>query len=57
MNTCWSPVAGVADTGNAASFTCASHGWTYPNDRLVGREHLNEGSSVESDPRNPRTTY
>ena len=30
MNTCWLPVAGVADTGNAASFTCAYHGWTYP---------------------------
>ena len=26
-----------ADTGNAASFTCAYHGWTYRNDgRLVG---------------------
>ena len=26
-----------ADTGNAATFTCAYHGWTYRNDgRLVG---------------------
>ena len=32
-----------ADTGNAASFTCAYHGWTYGNDgRLVGVPYLQE---------------
>src|SRR5437667_9841036 len=32
-----------ADTGNAASFTCAYHGWTYRNDgRLVGVPYLKE---------------
>ena len=32
-----------ADAGNAASFTCAYHGWTYRNDgRLVGVPYLKE---------------
>jgi 3-phenylpropionate/trans-cinnamate dioxygenase alpha subunit len=32
-----------ADDGNAASFTCAYHGWTYRNDgRLVGVPYLKE---------------
>ena len=32
-----------ADAGNAASFTCAYHGWTYRNDgRLVGVPWLKE---------------
>ena len=32
-----------ADAGNAATFTCAYHGWTYGNDgRLVGVPHFNE---------------
>jgi 3-phenylpropionate/trans-cinnamate dioxygenase alpha subunit len=32
-----------ADSGNAASFTCAYHGWTYRNDgRLVGVPYLRE---------------
>jgi phenylpropionate dioxygenase-like ring-hydroxylating dioxygenase large terminal subunit len=32
-----------ADNGNAASFTCAYHGWTYGNDgRLVGVPYLRE---------------
>jgi 3-phenylpropionate/trans-cinnamate dioxygenase alpha subunit len=32
-----------ADAGNAASFTCAYHGWTYSNDgRLVGVPYLRE---------------
>jgi phenylpropionate dioxygenase-like ring-hydroxylating dioxygenase large terminal subunit len=32
-----------ADDGNAASFTCAYHGWTYRNDgRLIGVPYLKE---------------
>jgi phenylpropionate dioxygenase-like ring-hydroxylating dioxygenase large terminal subunit len=32
-----------ADSGNAASFTCAYHGWTYRNDgRLIGVPYLRE---------------
>src|SRR5712691_8857021 len=32
-----------ADTGNAASFTCAYHGWTYGNDgRLTGVPYLKD---------------
>ena len=32
-----------AEDGNAASFTCAYHGWTYRNDgRLVGVPHLKD---------------
>jgi len=32
-----------ADAGNAATFTCAYHGWTYGNDgRLVGVPYLKE---------------
>jgi phenylpropionate dioxygenase-like ring-hydroxylating dioxygenase large terminal subunit len=32
-----------ADAGNAASFTCAYHGWTYRNDgRLVGVPYFKE---------------
>ena len=32
-----------ADTGNAASFTCAYHGWTYGNDgKLIGVPSLQE---------------
>src|SRR6202007_404875 len=32
-----------ADTGNAASFTCAYHGWTYANDgRLTGVPYMKE---------------
>jgi phenylpropionate dioxygenase-like ring-hydroxylating dioxygenase large terminal subunit len=32
-----------ADDGNAASFTCAYHGWTYGNDgRLIGVPYLKE---------------
>ena len=32
-----------ADAGNAATFTCAYHGWTYRNDgRLVGVPYLKE---------------
>jgi 3-phenylpropionate/trans-cinnamate dioxygenase subunit alpha len=39
-----------ADTGNAASFTCAYHGWTYRNDgRLVGVPYLKEAYHNELD--------
>ena len=39
-----------ADTGNAASFTCAYHGWTYRNDgRLVGVPYLKEAYHGELD--------
>ncbi len=32
-----------ADSGNAASFTCAYHGWTYRNDgALTGVPHLKD---------------
>jgi 3-phenylpropionate/trans-cinnamate dioxygenase alpha subunit len=32
-----------ADSGNAAAFTCAYHGWTYGNDgRLIGVPYLEE---------------
>jgi phenylpropionate dioxygenase-like ring-hydroxylating dioxygenase large terminal subunit len=32
-----------ADTGNAAAFSCAYHGWTYSNDgRLIGVPYLKE---------------
>ena len=42
-----------ADTGNAASFTCAYHGWTYRNDgRLVGVPHLREFYRGELDREN-----
>ena len=35
-----------ADAGNAATFTCAYHGWTYRNDgRLVGVPYLKEACS------------
>jgi phenylpropionate dioxygenase-like ring-hydroxylating dioxygenase large terminal subunit len=40
-----------ADTGNAAFFTCAYHGWTYGNDgRLVGVPSLQEAYFGELDP-------
>jgi 3-phenylpropionate/trans-cinnamate dioxygenase subunit alpha len=39
-----------ADDGNAASFTCAYHGWTYRNDgRLVGVPYLKEAYHNELD--------
>jgi 3-phenylpropionate/trans-cinnamate dioxygenase alpha subunit len=39
-----------ADTGNAATFTCAYHGWTYRNDgRLVGVPYLKEAYHGELD--------
>ncbi len=41
-----------ADTGNAASFTCAYHGWTYTNDgRLTGVPYLKEAYHNELDAR------
>ena len=39
-----------ADTGNAASFTCAYHGWTYGNDgKLIGVPSLREAYYNELD--------
>ncbi len=39
-----------ADNGNAASFTCAYHGWTYANDgRLTGVPYLKEAYHGELD--------
>jgi phenylpropionate dioxygenase-like ring-hydroxylating dioxygenase large terminal subunit len=39
-----------ADDGNAATFTCAYHGWTYRNDgRLVGVPYLKEAYHSELD--------
>jgi phenylpropionate dioxygenase-like ring-hydroxylating dioxygenase large terminal subunit len=39
-----------ADIGNAASFTCAYHGWTYRNDgRLAGVPYLKEAYHNELD--------
>jgi phenylpropionate dioxygenase-like ring-hydroxylating dioxygenase large terminal subunit len=39
-----------ADSGNAASFTCAYHGWTYRNDgRLTGVPYLKEAYHNELD--------
>jgi len=39
-----------ADAGNAASFTCAYHGWTYGNDgRLTGVPYLREAYHNELD--------
>src|SRR5215469_6114254 len=39
-----------ADGGNAASFTCAYHGWTYRNDgRLTGVPYLKEAYHNELD--------
>ena len=39
-----------ADMGNAASFTCAYHGWTYRNDgRLIGVPYLKEAYHGELD--------
>jgi phenylpropionate dioxygenase-like ring-hydroxylating dioxygenase large terminal subunit len=39
-----------ADTGNAASFTCAYHGWTYKNDgQLTGVPYLKEAYHGELD--------
>jgi 3-phenylpropionate/trans-cinnamate dioxygenase subunit alpha len=39
-----------ADAGNAASFTCAYHGWTYRNDgRLTGVPYLKEAYYNELD--------
>jgi phenylpropionate dioxygenase-like ring-hydroxylating dioxygenase large terminal subunit len=39
-----------ADDGNAASFTCAYHGWTYRNDgKLVGVPYLKEAYHNELD--------
>ena len=39
-----------ADAGNAASFTCAYHGWTYRNDgRLVGVPYFKEAYHGELD--------
>ena len=39
-----------AEIGNAASFTCAYHGWTYRNDgRLVGVPYLKEAYHNEFD--------
>jgi phenylpropionate dioxygenase-like ring-hydroxylating dioxygenase large terminal subunit len=39
-----------ADAGNAATFTCAYHGWTYRNDgRLVGVPYLKEAYYNELD--------
>jgi len=38
-----------ADRGNAASFTCAYHGWTYRNDgRLTGVPYLKEANRARS---------
>ena len=40
-----------ADTGNAASFTCAYHGWAYGNDgRLVAVPNLRDAYYDELDP-------
>jgi 3-phenylpropionate/trans-cinnamate dioxygenase alpha subunit len=40
-----------ADAGNAATFTCAYHGWTYGNDgQLVGVPYLKEAYYGELDP-------
>ena len=40
-----------ADTGNAASFTCAYHGWAYGNDgRLVAVPNLRDAYYNELDP-------
>ncbi len=42
-----------ADSGNAATFTCAYHGWTYRNDgRLVGVPYLREFYRNELDREN-----
>src|SRR5579862_8483833 len=39
-----------ADSGNAASFTCAYHGWTYRNDgKLAGVPYLKEAYHNEFD--------
>src|SRR5205814_9179732 len=39
-----------ADDGNAASFTCAYHGWTYGNDgKLTGVPYLKEAYHNELD--------
>src|SRR5437763_5076363 len=39
-----------ADDGNAASFTCAYHGWTYGNDgKLIGVPYLKEAYHNELD--------
>ncbi|MBV9202145.1 MAG: Rieske 2Fe-2S domain-containing protein, partial [Alphaproteobacteria bacterium] len=39
-----------ADTGNAATFTCAYHGWTYRNDgRLAGVPYIKEAYHGELD--------
>ena len=39
-----------ADPGNAATFTCAYHGWTYGNDgQLVGVPYLREAYHGELD--------
>jgi phenylpropionate dioxygenase-like ring-hydroxylating dioxygenase large terminal subunit len=39
-----------ADDGNAASFTCAYHGWTYGNDgKLIGVPYLKEAYHGELD--------
>ena len=39
-----------ADLGNAATFTCAYHGWTYGNDgQLVGVPYLREAYHGELD--------
>jgi 3-phenylpropionate/trans-cinnamate dioxygenase subunit alpha len=39
-----------ADAGNAASFTCAYHGWTYRNDgRLIGVPYFKEAYHGELD--------
>ena len=39
-----------ADAGNAASFTCAYHGWTYRNDgRLTGVPYMKEAYHDELD--------
>ena len=39
-----------ADTGNAASFTCAYHGWTYGNDgQLIGVPNLQDAYYGELD--------
>src|SRR5690348_18306076 len=39
-----------ADDGNAASFTCAYHGWTYSNDgKLIGVPYLKEAYHDELD--------
>src|SRR5262250_3235380 len=40
-----------ADIGNAATFTCAYHGWTYSNDgQLVGVPYLKEAYYGELEP-------